>query len=339
MIPWIVMFIGVFMLLSDNSRIQRIEEYNIRAAEWAENGLNEFRSVSLTTNDLPMIPVTETSGKYYPVRDSCEKDGDPADKCVYTQALFYQAYAPVSSSLVSVAVLHDSESIVSQQYQPQHTEIYSETELGCGDDDDDCESKCRNKHGTWNPWYGTCTVITYLNNLCYRVNKVNDHWQLDQPPAWALSYSDAGCYYSNKYNPATYGYSYVSQIPVQIRYYKDSFISADELTFGCSSSSTSSDSCFGMSRKEQNVTGSVLSAIGVLLVILEIAAVVGLCLCCRDTLKSLTSTKHRHMKAYPDAVPVAAPAYGQPQPPYGQPQPQPQYGQPAANPYMPPPGH
>ena len=47
---------------------------------------------------------------------------------------------------------------------------------------DDCDTKCRIKHGTWDSWRGQCTVITYLNSVCYRVNKVNDEWQLDQPP-------------------------------------------------------------------------------------------------------------------------------------------------------------
>ena len=75
--------------------------------------------------------------------------------------------------------------------------------------------------------------------------------------AWTLSYSEPGCYYSNQYKPATYGYSRVPNVPIHIRYYKDSFISADELTYGCSSSSTSSDSCFGISRKQQNTTGSI----------------------------------------------------------------------------------
>ena len=44
-----------------------------------------------------MDAVTETTGKYYPVRDSCDKDGDPAEKCVYTQALFYQSYTFISN--------------------------------------------------------------------------------------------------------------------------------------------------------------------------------------------------------------------------------------------------
>ena len=90
--------------------------------------------------------------------------------------------------------------------------------------------------------------------------------------AWTLSYSKPGCYYSNQYKPATYGYSRVSNVPIHIRYYKDSFISADELTYGCSSTTISSDSCFGMSLNQQNNTGSVLIAIGIVLYILEIVA-------------------------------------------------------------------
>ena len=121
--------------------------------------------------------------------------------------------------------------------------------------------------------------------------------------AWTLSYSEPGCYYSNQYKPATYGYSRVPNVPIHIRYYKDSFISADELTYGCSSSSTSSDSCFGISRKQQNTTGSIVTGIGALLVLLEIAAFLGLCAV---------------------AEPANQPSY-QPQPGY---QPQPAYGQP-----------
>ena len=95
--------------------------------------------------------------------------------------------------------------------------------------------------------------------------------------AWTLSYSEPGCYYSNQYKPATYGYSRVPNVPIHIRYYKDSFISADELTYGCSSTTISSDSCFGMSRKQQNTTGLKLIVAGIVLYIIEIVAVCVFC--------------------------------------------------------------
>ena len=84
-----------------------------------------------------MDAVPETTGKYYPVRDSCDKDGDPAEKCVYTQALFYQTYVSASSGPVNVKVSANSSTFVNQQYESQRTNIYTRADLGCDGDDDD----------------------------------------------------------------------------------------------------------------------------------------------------------------------------------------------------------
>lgn len=84
-----------------------------------------------------MDAVTETTGKYYPVRDSCDKDGDPAEKCVYTQALFYQSYTFISNGPVNVKVSANSSTFVNQQYETQQTNIYTRADLGCDGDDDD----------------------------------------------------------------------------------------------------------------------------------------------------------------------------------------------------------
>ena len=84
-----------------------------------------------------MDAVTETTGKYYPVRDSCNKYDDPAEKCVYTQALFYQSYVSASSGPVNVKVSANSSTFVNQQYESQRTNIYTRADLGCDGDDDD----------------------------------------------------------------------------------------------------------------------------------------------------------------------------------------------------------
>ena len=99
--------------------------------------------------------------------------------------------------------------------------------------------------------------------------------------AWQLSGSGAGCYYSHNYNAAIYGKDSTSVVPVRVRYYMDSFISADEMTQGCSSSAVSSSaSCFGMSRSEQNKTGGIVSAVGFILTAAEIAVLISMCICC-----------------------------------------------------------
>ena len=143
--------------------------------------------------------------------------------------------------------------------------------------------------------------------------------------AWTLSGSGSGCYYSNDYETSMYGKTYVSNIPVHVRYYKDSYISADELTMGCSSSSSSSSSCFGASEKEQNITGAVITIIGVLLIALEIVAIVALCMCFKETLSKLTKKKSKKQimpaqPVYPSAAQPGYPPAGQPgYPPAGQP--------------------
>ena len=85
-----------------------------------------------------MDAVTETTGKYYPVRDSCDKDGETVGKCVYTQALFYQSYVSASFSSFSLELAANSSSFVNQQYESQRTIIYSQSDLRCDVDEYDC---------------------------------------------------------------------------------------------------------------------------------------------------------------------------------------------------------
>ena len=96
---------------------------------------------------------------------------------------------------------------------------------------------------------------------------------------WPLSGSGAGCYYRNDYAEALYGKNPADRLPIHIRYYKDSFISADELTEGCSSTLSSFSSCFGISRKHQDIIGIVLIVIGAPLALIEIVVVV-IDMCC-----------------------------------------------------------
>lgn len=158
-----------------------------------------------------------------------------------------------------------------------------------------------------------------------------------------MSGSDAGCYYSTDYHPAMYSSNRLMQIPVAIRYYQDSYISADEFTHGCSSTSPSSTSCFGMSRKEQNKLGLGIAGVGAFLLIIEVGLVVFMCICCRDTITGVFGKKKRGLlqsdenATYNASIPTAQPA----QPAYMPAQPtQPSYmpaqpAQPAQPSYMP----
>ena len=164
---------------------------------------------------------------------------------------------------------------------------------------------------------------------------------------WPLSGNAYGCYYHNDYEPAVYTKHKKNDISVSVRYYMDSFIAADELTGGCSSSSPSSSSCFGMSRSEQNKTGAIVTLVGLLLTGLEVGLVIFSCICCRDTVTGAFGRKKNglldHQAPYapsqPGYVPTAQPAYVPSQPSYAPSQPsfiptaQPTYGTPGQSTY------
>ena len=80
-------------------------------------------------------------------------------------------------------------------------------------------------------------------------------------------------------------------ISLEIRYYKDSFISADEMTRGCSSSSITSSSCFGVSDEETHK--QLVSKIVWIVVraVIEVVCVCGVCFllnhfCCNNNVKN-----------------------------------------------------
>ena len=159
--------------------------YNSRAKIWMDNGIDFFRNASFYINNpgIKTEAISKTSGKYYPVRDSCKKDGDPEEGCLTTDALYYQLSAVLPSTpYVRVVILGSSnETIVNERYRASFTETLTPSDINCDDDLSECRSQCYNKGGTWDSWNEECTVYWYLSDFCYRVNKVNNRWQLDLP--------------------------------------------------------------------------------------------------------------------------------------------------------------
>ena len=194
-LPPILFVIGILIILGDNTRVDRIEEYrfwvlitisyNERAQIWKDSGLESFKNISfyLDESERALYPVSSTSGKYYPVRDKCQKDGDPEEGCVLTGAYYYKTTAtlPVSST-ASFSIYGPSKELISKaSYDSTQTTHYTASQLDCSDDTSTCSSKCKSRGGSWSSSTRRCTVIKYLNELCYRVIKENGKWQLDIP--------------------------------------------------------------------------------------------------------------------------------------------------------------
>lgn len=183
------------MILSKNTRVERIEEYsfimmlqlryNARAKIWKETGLDSFKNIDfyLADKSNKFLPVTTTSGKYYPTRDSCKKDGDPAEGCLTTDALYYRIAASLPASATTRVIVKGpaNELIVDGEYRNSYVNTYTASQLDCNKDTSKCPSKCSSKGGNWDYYRKLCSVNFYLVGFCYRVNKVNGKWQLDLP--------------------------------------------------------------------------------------------------------------------------------------------------------------
>ena len=51
-----------------------------------------------------------------------------------------------------------------------------------------CKKICDEMQGIMDEQTRLCIFTQYLNELCYRVNNENDHYRIDEPPVWDLSY-------------------------------------------------------------------------------------------------------------------------------------------------------
>ena len=195
-LPPVLFVIGILIILGDNTRVDRIEEYrfwvlitisyNERAQIWKDSGLESFKNISfyLDESESALYPVSSTSGKYYPVRDKCQKDGDPEEGCVLTGAYYYKTTAtlPVSST-ASFSIYGPSKELISEaSYDSTQTTYYTASQLDCSDNLSECSSMCGSMGGSWSSSSRICTVTKYLNELCYRVIKENGKWQLDYSP-------------------------------------------------------------------------------------------------------------------------------------------------------------
>ena len=193
-LPPILFVIGILIILGDNTRVDRIEEYrywvlitiryNERAQIWKDSGLESFKNISfyLDESERALYPVSSTSGKYYPVRDKCQKNGDPREGCVLTGAYYYKTTTtfPASSTSLTFSIYGPSkESISKTSYDSIQTTYYTASQLDCSDNLSECSSMCGSMGGSWSSSSRICTVTKYLNELCYRVREIDGEWQLD----------------------------------------------------------------------------------------------------------------------------------------------------------------
>lgn len=208
-IPWIVLIVGFVLGLKKNTRVQRINEYfrsyimtcryNARAKVWMSSGITQFKDITFRVNNQKMWSSNSTGGVYYPVRDSCDKKGDPEERCLAADSHYYYQSVEKKGESVTVRVTQGDDEIVERTYPASRSVNYDASDLLCEEAIEylrrqgvicrECSGKCLDKGGEWDGRREICTVTQYLYRICYRVNKVKDTWQLDYP-SYVLSVMD-----------------------------------------------------------------------------------------------------------------------------------------------------
>ena len=85
-----------------------------------------------------MIPTPENGGQYYPVQDACDKEGDPVDKCVYTESFYFaSALAVVTEQVAVYFSIPGQESFFSSSYPFSINEVLTKTDLGCNNEENE----------------------------------------------------------------------------------------------------------------------------------------------------------------------------------------------------------
>ena len=78
-----------------------------------------------------MVPIRNTTGHLYPIRDSCNRTGDPEEGCVSTDALFYNTNIRFRNDSFPVTLSHRHSTIVNDTLSPVLIKRIGVHELDC----------------------------------------------------------------------------------------------------------------------------------------------------------------------------------------------------------------
>lgn len=270
-----------------SSRENYIKQYNAAVSDWMNGGQEEFSGLFFNMTDASGIEyfhvVNQTDGLYYPTRDSCKMKGDPKVGCHYTGALYYDEDI-VWMMHDNYFTIYDREGrlIVNRKVNGFMNITYTPEELRCGHTLKYCQSMCEAKSGTWDPDNSICNVILYANRICFRLKQQDGAWVLDDdnsrklPPNrnYKFESDGLGCTYDNNWNSIHYGTVHYSNIRINLRSVKDSYLVASAYTHGCSNQANLDEQCFGLPRYQEK-SGIVIG----FFISLGFVAFVLLCVC------------------------------------------------------------
>ena len=112
-----------------------IYSYNSRAKEWVRHGWADFKAIDLflASDNVTqqMEEVYNTPGEFYPVRDSCNYEGDPKDGCIYTEGIYYLTEVDATSDSLNVVIFNNGSAVVDRTFPTSAKRQMSVRDLDC----------------------------------------------------------------------------------------------------------------------------------------------------------------------------------------------------------------
>ncbi|KAK8792858.1 hypothetical protein WA158_005022 [Blastocystis sp. Blastoise] len=271
-IPLSIMIFGLAMLFANNTRIQRLEDYNNASSAWSEYQ-DIFSKSEFRLNGESMTMITKDDGEFYPVRDDCKKTGDPEQGCNLSNPTFFQTTVDKKNTQYTIDDGHFV--LFNETIDQKVVKKFTKEDLGC-EKEEICRDKCKNRDGKWA--LNSCTVTYEFSEICLRVRKNEDHYILDLPASqpFLTGFSSAGCSYKNDFNHIIYSKKPSPKITIQVRHAYDPYIVADYYTSGCSSEKITSIDCFGVCASQQFTGGIVLFSLSIVLFCIWIILMISL---------------------------------------------------------------
>ena len=159
-----------------------ISSYNNAVSRWNQYSLLEFQDfqqlVVINGSTLALSPVQTPFGEYHPVRDSCQKVGDPSLEI--SNILYFQANLTNVTGPFDLQILSNSSSLDEITIDPFPLLVLGKKNILCEGNSESgfrsllmdrnvCSHNCIKYGGVWDRNQTKCFVQTYVHKICLRV--------------------------------------------------------------------------------------------------------------------------------------------------------------------------
>ncbi|KAK8799735.1 hypothetical protein WA158_006283 [Blastocystis sp. Blastoise] len=229
-----------------NQRSTSLQLYNERARYWNNVDIDAFRKQHFTAEmngySSQCVSIPTKFGYNWPIRDTCDCEYDPPEGCIDTDELYYKGTFNYYSTPQILSVYFNKTIIWSQEINFKRTRVYTNVELNCNPESStECVKKCHSLEGEWSS--NVCIVQEYLLGICLRVINQYGRYSIDNE-----HFQEVGCEPGSdfRWSPFRWSNSQMNPISIHIRSYYNPYISAADLTNGCSSINPYATDCFGV---------------------------------------------------------------------------------------------